>query len=325
VRTISVVFILFLGSMTVAMGTPLPQARSTPSLELLQNAQLSDVRSVDGSSFQLHAKIRLAQDQGSEIEGSYSLVWASSAQWREEFVFPDFNQVRVSGQGGIWEKREPSYLSLRVWQLMQALAFYGRLDLQHEESAAKIRVKKRNGTSLRCIEIMRRDHGMEMTVRELCFSADAAQLVSEHYVPSDRTYEFSDYLGVGTKFFPRHVKVYDGKTLAADFSVAELKEANNASSEQFEKPAQAEWRAWCASPEAGGDPLTPIYSRFVQKKGEATLYGAIGPDGLWNGLHVLEPGGPDHDSEVLEALKRERWKPSSCNGVPIVIETVFKR
>jgi len=278
---------------------------------------------VDGSSFHLQAKIKLSQDKGAETEGSYLLVWASPAHWREEFAFSDFNQVRVSGQGGIWEKREPSYLSLRVWQLMQALAFYGRLDLQREESAAKIRVKKRNGASLRCIEIMIHDH--DMAVRELCFSADAAQLVSEHYVPSDRTYEFSDYLGVGTKFFPRHVRVYDGKTLAADFSVAELKEANNISSELFENPAQAEWRAWCASPEAGGDPLTRIYSRFVQKKGEATLYGVIGVDGLWHGLHVLKPGGPDHDSEVLEALKRERWKPTSCNGVPILVETVFKR
>src|SRR5690348_16658878 len=48
----------------------------------------------------------------------------------------------VWGDGGIWEERKPSYLSLRMWQIMQALNSYGRLELPREESAIKVKVKK---------------------------------------------------------------------------------------------------------------------------------------------------------------------------------------
>jgi hypothetical protein len=256
-----------------------------------------------------------------ETEGSYLLSWDSSTRWREEFSLPNFDQVRVGRQGGVWEMREPSYLSPRIWQLMQAMTFYGRLNLQREESADKIKLKNKNGAKLRCVEI-RRD---ALTVRQLCFSADSARLVSEHYVPSDRTYEFSDYVGVGAKFIPGRILVYDGKALAAEFSVMNVEETITPGPGAYDIPAKAEWRVWCSSPEEGGDPLTPIYSRFVQRNGEATVFGAIGTDGLWHGVHILKSGGTRHDSEVLEALKREQWKPTSCNGVPIVIETVFKR
>jgi hypothetical protein len=321
-RTVCVAFILILGSVTIAFAKPVPQVRSTPSLELLHSAQFADARSLDGRSFQLLGKARLQHGKGMETEGTYQLVWASPTQWREVFSFPDFNQTRVGGDGGIWEERKPSYLSLRMWQIMQALNFYGRLELPREESAIRVKVKKRDGMSYRCIEIVR--NVSSIPIRELCFRGDAPQLASEHYVPSDRTYEFSDYVPVGTKFFPGHVRVYDGKTLAADFSVVKVEEMANVSSEMFEKSTNAEWRAWCASPESGGDPLTPIYSRQVRGNGESTFYGTIGPDGLWHGLFVLNSARA-HDSDILSALKMERWKPTSCQGVPIAVDTVFKR
>jgi hypothetical protein len=74
-----------------------------------------------------------------------------------------------------------------------------------------------------------------------------------------------------------------------------------------------------------GDPLTPIYSRLFDHKLESTFYGVIGTDGQLHRVHVLQSGGSSHDVEVLEALKKERWKPTSCNAVPIVVETVFRR
>lgn len=322
-RTVCVAFILFLGSVTIPFATPVPQARSSPSLELLHSVQFVDARSVDGRSFQLLGKAKLQHGKGMETEGTYQLVWASPTQWREVFSFPDFNQTRVGGHGGIWEERKPSYLPLRMWQLMQALNFYGRLELPREEAANKVKVKKRDGMSYRCIEIVR--NASSIPIRELCFRGDAPQLATEHYVPSDRTYEFSDYVPVGTKFFPGHVRVYDGKTLAADFSVVKVEEMANVSSEMFEKSTNSEWRAWCASPESGGDPLSPIYSRQVRRNGESTFYGTIGPDGLWHGLFVVNSAGRAHDSDILSALKMERWKPTRCQGVPIAVETVFKR
>jgi hypothetical protein len=306
----------------LAFTTPsAPQEKgATPAVELLDAARLADVRVVAERSFKIQANIKLEQGKGVVSQGSYVLLWGSPTQWHEEFSFPDFHQVRVSGPGGVWERREPYFLSLPMWQIMQALSFYGRFKLQGEESAGKIKRSKKNGEELRCIEIARHS-----PVREFCFHEDVPQLASEHYLPSDRHYEYADYRTIGTKFFPGRITVFDGKTLAAEFVVSNVGETPSASTSLFEQPARAEWRPWCASPDVGGDPLTPIYSRLTQNKGVATLYGTIGTDGQWHGVHVLESGGQNHDAKVLEALKKERWEPSSCNGTPIPIETVFRR
>jgi hypothetical protein len=305
---------------SVAAFDALSQEREkSPSVELLNAAKLADARAGD-RGFKISAVIKLMQGM-TQAEGTYQLVWDSPTRWREELSFPDFHQIRVSAPGGVWEKREPYFLSLRMWQLMQALGFYGRFELSNEESAGKIKRTKKQGSDLRCVEIKRNSYPVD----EFCFHEDTAQLLSEHYLPSDRVYEFTNYRNIGPKFLPGHIAVREGKTPAADFSVTDVREMDSVPASSFEQPAQAEWRSWCASPESGGDPLTPIYSGLAQHKGTATLYGAIGTDGQWHRAHILESGGADHDTEVLEGLKKERWKPSSCNGSPIVVETVFRR
>ena len=320
-RTILKISVMVLCFFAVASGAAPQEKRPTQALELLDAARLADARVAGEQSFKIQATIKLEQGKGVVSEGSYLLVWGSPTQWHEEFSFSDFQQVRVSAPGGVWEKREPHFLSLRMWQLMQALSFYGRFKLQGEESAGKIKRSKKNGEDFRCVEITRQSS----PVRQFCFREDAAQLASEHYLPSDRSYEFVDYRNIRSKYFPGHITVFDGKTLAADFTVSKVEETPSVPTTLFEEPAQAEWRPWCASPDTGGNPLTPIYSRLTQHKGEAILYGAIGTDGQWHNVHVLESGGQSHDAEVLEALKKERWKPSSCSATPIVVETVFRR
>lgn len=311
---------LVLCCFATASDTASQERKKPPSVELLDAAKLADARSSD-QAFQISAVIKLEQGKSTPNEGTYLLAWNSPTRWREEFSFPDFRQVRVSAPGGVWERREPAFLSLRVWQLMQALGFYGRLELSNEESAGKVKGSKKEGSDLRCVEIKRNSYPVD----ELCFHEDVPQLSSEHYLPSDRWYEFADYRKIRAKFFPGRIVVREGKTLAAEFSVSEVKETDSIPTSFFEQLAQAEWGPWCASPEAGGDPVTPIYSGLTQHKGMSTLYGAIGSDGQWQRVHVLESGGAAHDAEVLEALKKERWKPSTCSAVPIMVDTVFRR
>jgi hypothetical protein len=295
------------------------EREKSPSVELLNAAKLADARAGD-RSFKVSAVIKLMQGM-TQAEGTFQLVWNSPTRWREELSFPNFHQIRVGAPNGVWEKRDPYFLSLRMWQLIQALGFYGRFELSNEESAGKIKRIKKQGLELRCIEIKRNSYPVD----EFCFHEETAQLLSEHYLPSDRVYEFTDYRNIGAKFLPGHIAVREGKTPAADFSVTAMGEMDTIPASLFEQPAQAVWRPWCASPESGGDPLTPIYSGLDQHKGTATLYGVIGTDGQWHGVHILESGGADHDTEVIEGLKKERWKPSLCNGTPIVVETVFRR
>jgi hypothetical protein len=314
-RVTAATFVLGAATATLSQET-----RTTPALELLNTARLADARASE-QSFELRATVKLEQESGTEAQGTYLLQWSSPTGWREEFSFSDFRQVRVSAPGGVWEHREPFFLSLRLWELMQALNFYGRFRLPREESLGKLKIHKEGTSELRCLEIARNSSPLD----EFCFQKDSAQLVSEHYLPSDRWYKFEDYRTIRSKFFPGHIAVYEGKRLVADFSVSEVRETDGISASLFERPAQAQLRPWCASPVTGGDPLTPIYSGLVQHNGTSTLYGVIGTDGQWHQVYVLASGGASHDEEVLGALKKERWEPSSCNTGPMVVETVFRR
>ena len=298
----------------------LSQDKNAPAVELLNAARLADARAGQ-QGFKIRGVIKFEQGKAGPAEGTYLLVWNSPTRWHEEFSFSDFHQVRIGVPGGVWEEREPFFLSLRIWQVMQALSFYGRFELPNEESAGKVKRAKKQGLDLRCVEIKRNSYPLD----EVCFREGLAQLVSEHYLPSDRWYEFADYRTIRTKFFPGRIVVREGKTLAAEFSASEVEEIDNVSPKYFAQTPQMEWRPWCASPDTGGDPLTPIYSGSAQHKGTSILYAAISTDGQIHRVHLLELGGVSHDAEVLEGLKRERWKPSSCKGVPIVVETVFRR
>src|ERR1700693_3994583 len=92
------------------------------SVKLIAEARLEDPRS-SNSPFRLHAKITLHQVGQISTNGPYLFQWVSRTNWREEISTPDFSQIRLGAEGGVWEVRNPAYLSLPMWQLMQALTF----------------------------------------------------------------------------------------------------------------------------------------------------------------------------------------------------------
>jgi hypothetical protein len=322
VRTLLTILCLLCIRVIPTYCAPMPSdgTNESESRRLLQDAQVADARSAGGSSFRLRAKF-VTEHAGLMTEvGSYLLLWSSPTKWREEVSTSDFNQVRIAGEGGIWEARKPAYQSLRIWQLMQALAFSSRFSLWRDENPSKVKVTKKNGVTVRCIETKLNDS----LLRNLCFNETSEQLVSEHYVPSDRTYEFTAYYSVGAKKFPRQIKVYDGKTLAVDFSVTEIEEVPQFEASSFARPDNAQWRIWCPNPEPAS-PL-PIISRgSVPPIRHVVVFGIIGTTGEWSGLHILESGGERADASALDEVKRGRFKPATCGGVPVTVEAVFRR
>lgn len=183
---------------------------SDATRNLLLQAQLADARSAGGEVFRLNATFAMFNDEKQIGTGTYELTWTSPSKWREKVSTTDFSQLRIKQGDGIWETRQPAYQSLRVWQLMQALAFSNRFSLRKDESVGSIKTKQKNGVAESCVQVKL----MGAKLRDLCFN-DVSELLSEHYIPSDRTYEFTNYTRIGAKTFPREIKVYDGKKLGA--------------------------------------------------------------------------------------------------------------
>jgi hypothetical protein len=262
------------------------------------------------------------------MEGTnFELLWFSPNKWTEKVSTTDFNQLRIKYGDGIWEARNPPYQSLRVWQLMQALAFSSRLTLWQTESVGHLKVRQKDGIAEHCVQTSVNSGNLGGAKhRELCFN-DASELSSEHYIPSDRTYEFANYSSIGNKKFPRHIRVYDGKNFVVDFSVAAIDENPPIDASAFMKPADAKWRKWCANPE----PATPLPIPFYQVPSppsvlHVTLFGTIGIDGKWHHLYVVESGGSAADASAAQfQLNYVRFKPATCDGVPVRTETAFRR
>lgn len=304
----------------LSMGSTLLAAHdSEAARKLLLQAQLADARSVGGGAIRISATFAIFNDEKQIGKGTYELLWTSPDKWKEKVFAMNFSQLRIKDGDGIWETRQPAYQSLRVWQLMQALAFSNRLSLSKNETLGAIKTKQKNGAGERCVEV--KLSGAKL--RELCFN-DASELVTEHYIPSDRTYEFTNYSTIGTRAFPREIKVYDGNKLATDFSVTEIEQNPPTDPSSFVRPQDAKWRNWCSNPEPA-IPL-PIYiAGPIPLVRHVTVFGTIGTDGAWHDLHILESGGKPADESVLDELKKTRFKPATCAGVPVTAETAFRR
>ena len=310
--------ILAFFSLLFIVIAPLTGHDSDATRNLLLRAQLADARSAGRVTFRLKATFATFNDDKQIGTGTYELSWAAPDKWREKISTEDFNQLRIKDGDGIWESRQPAYQSLRVWQLVQALAFSNRLSLWKDESVGSIKTKQRNGVAERCVEV--KLSGAKL--RDLCFN-DASELVSEHYIPSDRTYEFTNYSKIGAKTFPREIRVYDGKKLATQFSVTEIEQNPPIDASAFVRPPDAKWRNWCANPEPA-IPL-PIVVNHPPHDWHATLFGTIGTDGRWHDLYILESAGIKADASVLDELKGVRFKPATCDGVPVTAETAFRK
>ncbi|HVN17327.1 MAG TPA: hypothetical protein VMU05_01095 [Dongiaceae bacterium] len=307
-------------SLLLTVTAPLAGHDSDAARNLLLRAQLADARSDGGETFRVNAKFTMFNDDKQIGTGNYELVWTSTSKWREKVSTTDFSQLRMKDGDGIWETRQPAYQSLRVWQLMQALAFSNRLNLWKDESVGSIKTQQKNGVVERCVEV--KLSGAKL--RDLCFN-DVSELLSEHYIPSDRTYEFTNYTKIGAKTFPGEIKVYDGKKLAAEFSVTEIEPNPTVDSLAFVRPPDAKWRKWCANPEPAFPLPTPIVVNHPPHEWHVTLFGTIGTDGRWHDLYILESGGAKADAFVLDELKNVRFKPATCDGVPVTAETAFRR
>lgn len=314
----SIVFLALVTFLTAACAYAAPSGHSVESVNFLHEAQLLDPRSASTDPFELNARITVHRDDHSVEDGTYKLLWFSQTQWREEISSVGFHQVRVGGKGGVWQTREPSYPTFRIWQLIQAVNFYSRLTLWPEETASKLKSTKRNGVEVRCMKTAWK--GLS-PMRELCFSENSPELVREEYLPSSRSYEFSDYSSVGSSRMPKSIKVFDGKNLVVELSVEMLERVSETSAVP-QKPADAKWLNWCPNPNPA-ESIPPFPTR--PHESSVVVYGSIEPDGRWHDLKILESGGSARDAAALKRMTEERFRPASCSGVPVTIETIARQ
>lgn len=301
-----------------------------PSSLLERAADLSDLRSA-GTPFRLHAKVELTQTKGQPVSGNYILIWVSEEQWREEIGFPGYHRIRIGNSGTYWQQRTTDFEPDRIFQLTQAMDFVGRLRTNGGHADRKIKRRKQDGQAVNCVGI----HPTGFADQESCFSADQGTLVREHLPRGEANgqsevsaREYSNFVSLGGKLFPSSLRVLTGDKPIISLTVDELGPSTELNPSSFAPPSNAEAWKWCSAP-AEPQPLEERRPRYPEKAktsritGLVRIYAVIEVDGKLSHLTLLHSPDAELSTATMDALKLWKYKPRSCNGSPIRMETLI--
>ena len=73
--------------------------------------EATDIAGPNSPPFRLRAHLLAApMEQGSpQVDGTYTLTWASPDRWREEITLPGYHRVRVASQRTLWTSADLSF------------------------------------------------------------------------------------------------------------------------------------------------------------------------------------------------------------------------
>jgi TonB family protein len=303
------------------------------AIALIEDAkELSDIRTPNAPAFLLKANITLYLEKGA-IEGTYTESWVSGIQWRRETVVGDFHRVEV-GKGDkrwLFNSTTNSPHGARVvgtilepWKV--------NLDLW---KPARIRDRTLDAVSLQCVETEPNAIGTDALCFEKTGGTLAARLrLHDPFRPvAIQTCLYHEYQKFGDKIFPRLVRCFDDAKPTLEVRIVELNVAENLGDALFARPDGARETANCPdSPKLPKviyqpDPAFPIGEE--PPKRPVVLRLTVGLDGRPQDIEVAESVNKAFDSYAVSAVRRWKFEPATCRGlpveIPIEVEFSFRR
>jgi hypothetical protein len=158
----------------------------------------------------------------------------------------------------------------------------------------------------------------------LCFDPASGALLSAAYSNSLPRFEYEGQVTLGNKVFPKVLRCFEANELAAEATVLELAKEESQDPAGFAPPAGADKWPYCETPEmpqqtGKREVEHPASAKARKQFGTVICLVEIGTDGLVHNLMVLQWRGMFVPA-VKEAVKDWRYKPATCNGVPVPME-----
>lgn len=322
-------FRILLAILVLALLLPSPLAAKDDKQQeaealLAKARELSDIRCEGCPPFRLTAKVQFyKRDQSTtrmEI-GSYVMLWQSKSRWREEVNFPDLHSLRWGSDGEVWYEDSFEYPSLRITQLDILMNFPARLVPVEGGRVKVVQSKDARANYGVCVEKQSRWGSIGLQ----CFDANSGALVRED--EWNATFEYKDYLAVGTKTFPRDSRALLEGNVTVQVHV-----------EEVQAGILLEGAVFAASPKAVSEPkcegrdrveaaklvqmVRPEYppaAKAAGRQGVVRGLGVVGKDGKLYSLEIVHSLSPELDAAALAAWSRWRYRPTLCRGVPITV------
>lgn len=327
--------IVFLAATLSLFSFPaLASNKQTEATSMIERAkQLSDIRADGSPAFRLRMRFRAIENDGSVLEGTYTEVWSSKAQWRRETVAGDFRRTEVAtGQKSfLLEPVKPLPEQIRG---VPALVEFGRFQPEWWRPE-KIANRKLNGASVRCLETRPEVHAVRLFIRQeseagaekpsLCFDSRSGVFAAEIEPRiKDAACFFSDYQKFGDRTYARSYKCVEGKQPRLEANVVELVALPEADPQLFALPNGAAELKGCPDP---AEPPRVTYQpepEVPPGSGVVTISIAVGIDGIPRDFSTVSSPNPKQEKAAVEALRRWRFRPAICERKPVAVRIMVE-
>jgi TonB family protein len=276
------------------------------------------------SPYRIQYKLTFHEGGTGPVEGTYSRVWISRHQWRVEMSMPSFSDVEVSDGSSRWVLRKPHFFEPQmVSQLESELLLTGEVTLLPNEKVSKISEASDGATRLKCVEI-RRPNGMP--TKSLCFDQSSGALVRAK--DGKQRTEFSNFQNFSGALTARKVRHFRGSTLDSEAELTSLDAQSATASGVLDHAADSRQFNICEGPVRAGrlvqreSPIYPAAARLSHQTGTVEMYAVIDTDGTLKDLEIVHGASTLLDAAAMEALRKWRYEPYKCDGMPVQVESM---
>lgn len=314
-------------TLTLLVSTAFANKKDAEATALIEHAkQLSDIRAEGAPPFRLKLGFKIVNKDGTVLDGAYTEVWVSKAQWRRETVLGDFRRTEVAAGRKRWlldsSTVVPDHLAV-----VPALLEIDRFQLETWKSWEDREV---NGVRVRCVKNNLDPSGA------LCFDKTSGMLAAVitslkwGTLTGERECLYSDYQRFGAHVFARSYACNEDKHPMLEARIVELAAEPAPDRALFAPPDGAKESVNCLGvvkpPTVVYDP-NPMPPRRSRGSTLVAMSLSVGTDGKPHNLKVTSAPNRDFDKAALEAVRHWRFKPATCDGerweTEIAVEVEF--
>jgi TonB family protein len=302
-----------------AVFSPAVDKQQVAATLVSRAATQSDIRATGSLPFRLRAELKAVGGNTNSANGSYTETWLSAGQWRRETIIGDEHRIEVISEQKRYLSDPLKGLGLAgKVQFLMNIANISTLPLR----VSKIKDGEITGLNAQCVI------GQPET---LCFDKENGRLLSRTFLTTEASgrtewfCQYGDYQEFGNKSVPRAISCAANGKLRLQIRVAELSQQDHTDLKLFQPPEGATESEFLSCnrktpPQVLSTPDPDTPHGFGSGAIVVTLSVTVDENGHVRDPHVTNSGGPQSDHWAIDNVLGWRYKPATCDGVPISTE-----
>lgn len=297
----------------------LANKKEDESSALIQRAQnLSDFRKNGALPFRLKASLKITDEDGSIVEGTYTEFRTSNAQWRKELVLGDMHWTEVAEGKKRWTMGNVRSISDHV----EGVNDIFDLSLRGVWVVDKFENRRIEGVESRCF----RGGKEQGAVSELCFERNTGTLLSSsrpYYVKGRKVQQicvFRSYQQTEGYSVPASYECVQEGKIKLEAALVELAFRPELAKDVFTPPAGSIESSRCSSRVTPPRVVHSEEPQVFRKEGVVTIGLVVGSDGFPHDLKILNSLDASTDAEAMRSVQNWRFEPATCDGQPVNVQ-----